>query len=186
MANKKFEAELATLDTLRQLSPAGAEAPLRQALANKNNYLAAKAAKITAEHNLQSLTPELAAAFHRFLQDPIKTDPQCWAKNALAETLARFDYQEPDLFLAGLRHLQLEASWGGTTDTAGPLRSTCALALVQCRTLSSHTVLHHLTPLFADKELNVQVNTARAVEQLGNDSSALLLKLRAELGSGDP
>jgi hypothetical protein len=82
-----------------------------------------------------------------------------------------------------MRHVQLEPVWGGSTDTAGTLRGTCALALVQCRELSSHRVLTHLTPLLADKELSVRVNAVRALEQVGTDSAALLLRLRAELAS---
>jgi HEAT repeat protein len=129
--------------------------------------------------------PDLVAAFPRFLENPSKSDPQCWAKNALAKTLAGFEYQEPELFLAGMRHIQLEPVWGGSADTAGTLRGTCALALVQCRELNSHRVLTHLTPLLADKELSVRVNAVRAVEQVGTDSAALLLRLRAELASDE-
>src|SRR2546426_5542992 len=33
----------------------------------------------------------------------------------------------------GLRHIQMEAVWGGKEDTAGALRGHCALALVSCR-----------------------------------------------------
>ena len=93
----------------------------------------------------------------------------------------RLDYQESDLFLRGLRHLQPEPTWGGPSDTAGPLRSACALALVQCRDLSSQRALTALLPLFADKEVPVRVNAIRAVEQIGTDSAALLIRLRAEL-----
>jgi hypothetical protein len=57
---------------------------------------------------------------------------------------------------------------------------------VQCRELNSYRVLAFLTPLFADKELSVTVNAARAVEQVGTDSAALLLRLRAELASDEP
>jgi hypothetical protein len=82
-----------------------------------------------------------------------------------------------------MRHIQLEPVWAGSADTAGTLRGTCALALVQCRELNSHRVLTHLTPLFSDKELSIRVN---AVEQVGTDSAALLLRLRAELASDAP
>ncbi len=75
---------------------------------------------------------------------------------------------------------------GGSADTAGTLRGTCALALVQCRELDSRRLLTHLTPLFADKELTVRVNVVRAVVQVGTDSAALLLRLRAELASDKP
>jgi hypothetical protein len=51
--------------------------------------------------------------------------------------------------------------------------------------LSNTQVLMHLLPLFADRELPVKVNAARAVEQIGTDAAALLLRLRAELASGE-
>jgi hypothetical protein len=122
----------------------------------------------------------------RVFRDAAKSDPQCWAKNAIAKTLAAFEYQDPEIFLAGMRHIQLEGSWGGTEDSAGTLRGICALALVQCRSVNSHRVLVLLTPLFADKQVSVRVNAAHAVEQVGTDSAALLLRLRAELASDGP
>jgi hypothetical protein len=184
-AKRTFEAELAALEALRDLSREAAEPELVKALKLRNNLLVSKAAAITLHHQLTRLTPDLVAAFPRFLENSTKSDPQCWAKNALAKTLAGFEYQEPELFLAGMRHIQLEPVWGGSADTAGTLRGTCALALVQCRELNSHRVLTYLTPLLADKELSVRVNAVRAVEQVGTDSAALLLRLRAELASDD-
>jgi hypothetical protein len=185
-AKRNFDAELAVLERLRDTSPEAARPELERALNLRNNYLVAKAAAIALHHQLNSLAPNLAAAFPRFLEDAAKSDPQCWAKNAIAKALAAFEYQDSELFLAGMRHIQLEATWGGTTDSAGPLRGSCALALVQCREVNSHRVLIHLTPLFADKELTVRVNAARAVEQVGTDSAVLLLRLRAELASDEP
>jgi hypothetical protein len=183
---RTFDAELATIEALRNLSPEAAESELARALTQRSNLLVAKAAAIALHHRLTGLTPNLVAEFPRFLQDPAKADPQCWAKNAIAKTLAAFEYQDSGFFLTGMHHIQLEPVWGGSVDTAGTLRGTCALALVQCRDLNSHRVLTHLTPLFADKELSVRVNAVRAVEQVGTDSAALLLRLRAELASDDP
>ena len=183
---KGFEAELANLESLAQLSPSETEQPLRKFLTHKNNFLVSKAAKLTAEHNHGSLIPALLEAFARFLKDGTRTDPQCWAKNAIAKALCDFEYQEPEPFLLGIKTHQLEGTWGGTTDTAGTLRSQSALGLVQCRALSNFTVLEHLLPLFTDKVTSVQVNTARAVEQIGTEAASLLLRLRAELGSGEP
>jgi hypothetical protein len=185
-AKRTFDAELATLEALRDASPEAAEPELAKALIHRNNLIVSKAAALALHHQLTSLTPNLAAAFTRFVENAAKSDPQCWAKNALAKTLAAFEYQEPELFLIGTRHIQLEPGWGGSTDTAGTLRSTCALALVQCRELNSHRLLIHLIPLLADKELTVRVNVVRAIEQVGNDSAALLLHLLAELPSEDP
>jgi hypothetical protein len=183
---KGFEAERFSLECLAQLAPPETEQPLRKLLAHKNNFLVAKAAKLSAEHNHRTLIPALIESFYRFLKDATKTDPQCWAKHAIAKALCDLELQEPELFLIGIETRQLEGTWGGTTDTAGALRSQCALGLVQCRGLSNGAVLEHLMPLFADKEKSVQVNTARAVEQIGTEAASLLLRLRAELGSGEP
>src|SRR6201996_868122 len=151
-SKRNFDAELAGLDALREVAPEAAEPQLKKALALRNNLLVARAATITLHHRLTKLSQDLAAAFPRFLENAPKTDPQCWAKNAIAKTLAAFEYQESELFLSGMRHIQLEPVWGGSADTAGPLRGTCALALVQCRELNSHRFLIHLVPLLADKE----------------------------------
>jgi hypothetical protein len=183
---RNFDYELANLEALREAPPEAAEPELTKALDLSNNFLVAKAATLTLHHRLTGLTPNLAASFLRFLENGAKSDPQCWAKNALAKSLAAFEYQEPELFLTGMRHIQLEPVWGGTADTAGTLRGTCALALVQCRELDSHRLLIHLIPLFADKELPVRVDAVRAVVQVGSDSAALLLRLRAELASDEP
>lgn len=181
-----FDAELAQLESLRDADPASTIDAIRKALGHRNNFIVAKAAKLAAAHHHRDLTSELVAAFDHFLRDAVKSDPQCWAKNALIEALSHFEYQEPEVFLAGMKHIQLEAVWGGSSDTAGTLRSLSAMALVQCRGLSNTQVLTHLTPLFADKQLPVRVNAARAVEQIGTDASALLLRLRAELASDEP
>lgn len=183
---KGFEAELTALESLGQQQPSETEQPLRKLLAHKNNFLVAKAAKLIVDHNHRTLIPLLVETFHRFLKDPTKTDPQCWAKNAIAKALCDLEYQEPEIFLTGIDTRQLEGSWGGTTDTAGTLRSQSALGLVQCRALSNGVVLEKLLPLFTEKEVSVQVNTARAVEQIGTEAASLLLRLRAELGSGEP
>jgi hypothetical protein len=185
-----IEAQVASLEALRNASSSEASSALRKALQHRNNFLVSKAAKLTADLNLTDLIPDLATAFPRFLpqsgKDAAKTDPQCWAKNAIAKALAAFEYQEHELFLLGMRHIQLEPVWGGSSDTAGPLRSTCALALVQCRSLNSVRLLAYLTELFADKVLSVRVDAARAVEQVGSDAAMLLLRLRAELASDEP
>ena len=181
-----IEEQAAALEALRHASPQLAEAGLRKALQHRNNFLVAKAARVIADLSLTNLTSDLAAAFTRFLNNAAKSDPQCWAKNDTAKALATLEYQEHELFLQGMRHIQLEPVWGGTADTAGPLRGTCILALVQCRGLNSVHLLTYLTELFADKELPVQINAARAVEQVGSDAAMLLLRLRAELASGEP
>jgi len=126
----------------------------------------------------------LLIAFDRFFENPSKTDPQCWAKNALSRALATFEHQDATIFLRGMHHIQLEPIWGGLSDTAGTLRATCALALVECRSLVEADLLTHLVELLGDKDKAVRAEVVRAIEQVGSPSAALLLRLRAILGSG--
>jgi HEAT repeat protein len=178
---RTFEDQLAALDALRQLPPDARIEPLRKALAHRNNFVVAKAADLVRQSELTQLTPDLLIAFDRFFSDPIKTDPQCWAKNALSRALAAFDHQNPDLFLRGMKHIQLEPSCGGPSDSAATLRATCALALVQCRSLLEPELLAHLIELIDDKDKSVRVEVIRAIEQVNSPSAALLLRQRAIL-----
>src|SRR5580700_3929937 len=180
---RSFEEQLAALDGLRQLSPEACIEPLRKALAHRNNFVVAKAADLVRQFQLTQLTPELLTAFDRFFKDAVKADPQCWAKNAISRTLAAFEHQDAAVFLRGMKHIQLEPVWGGASDSAGTLRATCALALVQCRSLTEADLLAHLVDLLGDKDKAVRVEVIRAIEQVGSPSAALLLRLRAVLDS---
>ena len=50
----------------------------------------------------------------------------------------------------------MEPVWGGVSDTAGTLRATCALALVQCRSLTDTDLLSRLIELIGDKDKAVR------------------------------
>ena len=183
---RSFEEQIAALDGLRQLPEEGRVEALRKALGHRNNFLVAKAADLVRDFGLTKLTADLLVSFDRFFQDPVKTDPQCWAKNALSRALAAFEHQDEEVFLRGMRHIQMEPVWGGHSDTAGSLRATCALALVQCRSLTERDLLTHLVELLADKDKSVRAEVVRAIEQVGSPSAALLLRLRAVLGADEP
>jgi len=183
---RKFEEQLAALDALRQQSPEAAIEPLRKALTNRNNFVAAKAADLIREFDLRQLTPELLVAFDRFFADPVKSDPQCWAKNAISRALAAFDHHDPAVFLRGMKHIQNEPAWGGSSDSAATLRAICAVALVQCRSLADAELLTHLIELFADKEKSVRAAAIQAVANVGSSSSVLLLRLKATIADDEP
>jgi HEAT repeat protein len=183
---RAFEAQIAALEALREAPQESRIEPLRKALTQRNNFIVAKAADLAREFSLQDITPDLLKAFDRFFENPEKSDPQCWAKNAISRTLAAFEVQDPEIFLRGMRHIQLEPVWGGRSDTAGTLRATCALALVQCRRLTNDELLAHLIDLFADTEKTVRAEVARAIEQVGSPSASLLLRLRATLAHDEP
>ena len=61
-------------------------------------------------------------------------------------------HDESAAFLRGLRHVQMEAVWGSTVDTAATLRSTCALALLQCTDLTREDKLWHVMRALTDRE----------------------------------
>src|SRR5579885_238550 len=185
-AKRKFDEQIAALDALRQLPPADRVDPLRKALSNRNNFIVAKAADLIREFHAEEFTPDLPGAFDRFFENAEKTDPQCWAKNALSRTLAAFEHQDPETFLRGMRHIQMEPVWGGRSDTAGTLRSICAHALVGCRELREPELLGLLIELFRDKDNTVRAEAVRAIAQVGSEAASLLLRLRATVGNDEP
>jgi len=90
-----FDAELAALEGLSDAMKSGAALDgsaveqLRNALHNRNNFLVSKAAKLVADAEVAALLPEVLAAYERFFVDAAKTDPKCWAKEALAKALVK-------------------------------------------------------------------------------------------------
>ena len=187
MAKNKFEEQLAALEELRgsPAEPATVDR-LRRALANRNNYIVAKASKIAGELGFKALIPDLIPALDRFFLDPVKSDPQCWAKNAIVQALGALGHEESAAFLRGLRHVQMEPVWGGQADTAAPLRGNCALALVQCRDLNDFSLLSHLIEILVDRDKTVRVEAARAIGRLSRPEAGLLLRLRALTGDDAP
>ena len=183
MSKKAYEAQLAALDRLRDADPAAAVEPLRKALRNPSNYLVAKAATIAGELGLRALIPDVLAALERFFTED---DPQCWAKNALVDAMAGFEHGDSELYLRGLKHVQMEPVWQGSVDTAGPLRARCALALVSCKDLSDHRLLGHLIEVLVDTDKTVRVEAARAIGRVDRPEAALLLRLRALTGDAEP
>jgi HEAT repeat protein len=126
------------------------------------------------------------AAFDRFFVDAARTDPKCWAKNALAKTLVKLEHRQKDAYLRGLRHHLLEASWGPPVDSAAALRGTCAHALVDCPGISDADLLTILLEPLTDADKTVRTEAARAIGQVGGVSAALILRLRALLGNDEP
>lgn len=183
---KNFDAQLASLEALRQQPDEACIVPLRTALKYQNNYLVSKAADMIAQRRLEMLQPDLLAAFDRFFEQSEKRDPQCWAKNSISRALAAFELQDPAPFLLGIKHVQLEAVWGGRSDTAGALRGTCALALVQCRLVPEADLLRYLIDVLVDTDKTARNDAVRALEQLGSPGAALLLRLRAQAGGDEP
>jgi hypothetical protein len=191
-APRGFDKELAELEALIASFRSGvaldadATEYLRKALAHRNNFIVAKVAKLVADAELFALLPEVLAAFDRFFIDAEKTDPKCWAKDALVKTLVKLEHRQKDAYLRGLRHHQMEASWGPPIDSAGALRGACAHALVDCPGINDADLLAILLDPLTDTDKTVRIEAARAIGQVGGVSAALILRLRALLAKDEP
>lgn len=181
---KALEATLATLGQVRAdpTSPAS-RALLRAVLGGRSGHAAAQAAAIVAAHEIDGLVPELVAAFARFLEDPIRRDPGCAAKAAIADALYRLNAPEVDVYCRGIRHVQPEPVYGGRQDTAVQLRGTCGLALVRVR---HPDYLIALGELLADPEAPARRMAAQALGYSENPAAQPLLRLKALVGDEEP
>ena len=186
MAHRGFDEQMAALDALRgqPLDAQGLEL-IKKSMASRSNFLAAKAARLAEDNQLADLVPEMVMAFDRFFVNAEKSDPQCWAKNALSRALSKLGCRDKDVFLRGLHHHQMEPVWGGRSDTAGTVRGNCAHALMGCEGLIAGDVLLLLVDLLADEDKSVRVEAVRAIGQL-DEMAVPVLRLRALIAGEDP
>ncbi len=186
MANRRIEEQLDALSRLRRVSATEAAPALRKALGEKVNLVAAKAADIAAGLPAPEVLPDLLRAFDRLFEDPVKRDPQCWGKNAIAKALKELGHRESAAFLHGAVHIQMEPIWGRLEDSAGPLRGICLLALPACPDLTREQVLRHMVNALTEPSPAVRADAARAVAEMQGDDCALLLRLKARAGDAEP
>jgi HEAT repeat protein len=186
VAKRNVEAAVEAVSMLRDGPRDSATAGLRAALSDRVNLVAAKAAKVASELQARELIPELLGAFDRLFVKAAERDPQCWAKNAIAQALVDLDYREHAPFLLGARHVQMEPVWGGQEDTAQKLRGTCLLALVACDDLPRAERLRVMVDALADKSQVVRVEAVRAIAEMEGGEAALVLRLKARMGDKEP
>jgi HEAT repeat protein len=181
---KALEARLSELHALRS-NPTAEESieELRQALGEKSNHVVAAAAKIVSEYRIDQLEEALVNSFDRFMHDPLKVDPGCVAKAAIAEALYRIDAYQEALFLQGIRHVQLEPVYGGKEDTGARLRVACGMGLVS---MGYPEVIVELAGLLADRELDARIGAVRAIASSRQDAGIPLLRFKALIGDEDP
>src|SRR6516164_2695691 len=134
-----------------------------RALKDRSNYVVARAAEMIGECGIKDLMPVLRAALDRFLVNPVKTDPQCLAKTAIAEALNKLGYEDVEFFANGMRYIQFEPVWGGETDTAAHFRGLCAFGLARSSVGDALAVLTPLAELLADSQKPARINAARAI-----------------------
>ena len=182
-SSKAVESALAQLNALRTdpRAPASID-QIKNALSDRSNLVAARAADIVREAKLEAMLPHVATVLRRFMNDPVKSDPGCAAKTAAARALYELGAHERDLFLDGARFVQPEPSFGRPNDTAAELRAVCALALVR---VGHPQQLEVLADHLMDPEPHVRLSAARAVGYAGHEFGALLLRMKVRAGDAE-
>lgn len=177
--SRKLEELQARLNEIRtEPTTEPAIATLRQVLTGKQAIAIAQAARIARDANLRQLMPELVAAFDNLMQNPATIDPNCIGKKAIADVLYRWEYPESALFLQGIRHVQMEPTWGGQVDTAPGLRGICALGLVR---INYTDMMTELADLLADPEAEARIGAVRAIAYTGDPQAMPLLRLKVQV-----
>ncbi len=181
---QSVEEKLAAVRSLREREPsAELTGELRLALRDRSNLIIAAAAAIVGDQNGSELFSEMEAAFERCLVEPLASDKLCRAKIAIVQALDRCEHDREDLFLRAARHVQLEPVWGGSEDSAAPLRAAAILALAR---LGHRGLLPLLVDGLTDPQKEVRLAAAQALGHHGSESAELLLRLKACLGDKDP
>jgi HEAT repeat protein len=176
---KKLEI-LGTLDSA--MDRAEQSATIEPYLVDKHFRVVAKAATLAGERALPDLTPDLLTAYARFLEDPVKRDPNCIAKGAIARALVNLGCDDVDFYLAGIRYTQLEPVWGGSADSAIDVRCSCALGLVNTR---YSRAIQELTTLLNDTEARARAGAARAISCGSPREAEAVLRLKVLVGDAE-
>jgi len=156
---------------------------VQEALSDRHYLIVKHAALLCGEHLLYDLEADLLAAYRRFLENPVKSDPHCTAKGAIARALIALDCQEIDFFIAGLHYQQHEPVWGGTEDSAVDLRASCAIGLVNT---SYPRALIELATLLHDPYSSARKAAVRAISFTQPLAAEAVLRAKALAGDADP
>lgn len=183
MARDRLEQQIeAVRAALGDRDAAAARKLLEKTLRTGSGHLVALVADALEESDT-ALLRALPEAFTRLLEDPIKRDPGCRGKAAIARALDRAELREVEVFLRGVGHVQREPVWGGRVDTAAELRGICGMALVHAR---AERALVAVALLLADPEPRARIAAARALAASGDRTVAEpLLRLRIAIGEAE-
>ena len=151
-------------------------------LLHKSNHVAAAAADTVGRLEVGTLAQPLAEAFLEWMKNPAERDPRCDALTAIAKALAALDHPAAKVYLAGIRHVQMEGSFGPPVDTAAALRGICAQGLVR---MSHPDALLECVTLLADPEPAARSGAVRAISETGQYAGVLLLRFAALIGNKD-
>jgi hypothetical protein len=156
---------------------------LAKTLRSGSGHLVAMIASALDESDAK-LLGVLESSFERLLDDPLKRDPGCRGKVAIAKALDRTEQRAYPVFERGVRWVQHEPVFGGKVDTAAELRGVCGMALVHAR---HPRALVEVAALLADPQTAARIAAARAVAVSGDRlAGEPLLRLRVAIGDPEP
>ena len=178
--NDPIQSALDRLGELRRAEPsARVIEEVRGFLRSRSNLVVAKAAKVVVELRLSAMLPEVVAAFHKLIGDAPRLDKRCAAVTELASALYELDYDEPSPYLKGIKHVQMEASYGPPVDEAAKLRAVCARGLLRTRYPER---IAEVVQLLVDREPTARSGAVRALASNGGEAGAWLLRLKVLTG----
>ena len=148
-------------------------------LRHKSNHVIAAAASTAERLAASALAQDLTDAFLFLIRDPAKRDSGCKALLSIARALIATDQSTAQVYFAGIRHVQMEASFGPPVDAAAELRGVCAQGLA--RTLHPNA-LEECVTLLADREPAARAGAVRAIADSGSREGVLLLRFKALTG----
>lgn len=181
MRKASFDEELTRLQAIYRAPISGDSIDtLRGALKGSQATLAALAAEIAGLRRVADLEQDMVRAFNRFMANP---DKGCQAKTAIAEALQRLDHVGDEVYLRGIRHVQMEPVFGGKKDMADDLRASCAVALANMRHPQAP---FELTRLLVDPEINPRRAAIKALAHLGSEGGEMVIRLKALQGDTEP
>jgi hypothetical protein len=177
---RTLQQQVAELRALAVSEPASL-AKIRAALGSPAGFLVAAAASLVEDHRLEPLVPELAPAFERLREEPVKRDPGCRGKLAIARALHALDHWDDRVFVAGLTYTQPEG-WGAE-DTAAELRGVCGLAHAH---FARADALDVLAALLCDPQRTVRIAAAQGLGDAGRPDATALLRFKVLTGDAEP
>ena len=151
-------------------------------LKHKSNHVAAAAASTAERLEAAALGQDLVDAFVELMKDPARRDPGCKALIAIVNALVAIEAPAAKAYFAGVRHVQMEPSFGPPIDAGAPLRGACAQGLAR---MGHADALLECVTLLADKEVPARVGAARAIGDSGDIAGALLLRLKTLVGDSE-
>jgi hypothetical protein len=178
-------------------------ASLRKLLAHRSNHVVGRAAALAQQWEVEELVPDLVEAFSRFMANPVKTDPTCAAKKPIIEALTALGHNDPEIYLQGVHHVQIEPMYEGDDarrwkpslkrrvwedfprrggdDTAADLRGISGDALLGCRYGDAY---QEMATLLMDSDSRTRRIAMESLGGTASDRSELLIRMA--LLAGDP